>query len=446
MIARLDGEPADIYEGELQMGLVLKNGKLIDGRGEVVKGAVVVIEGNTITAAGSAQEVSIPQRDNDVVDVGGMTVMPGMMDLHDHLWGDASEFSDGTPHDRFGEEVTHIEDHDSYLAVFMAENAKKALAAGFTTIRDTGSPRDLTVHIARAEKDGLFVGPRIQYAATIDITFPPGKKQVHGVVGGNITGPIEAIKAVREKIGNGADWIHLVATGAGAGQHGPEVLLLTLEEMHAATKEAHRLGRRVTAHACGAEGMKNAVLAGVDCIEHGTHIAQDDELIKMMVDRQVGWVPTLVVSIAKKEAADAAEARGEESGLPEYWLKRELESIDLWRRGFEKAIKAGVLTGIGTDTGAPYLLHGKNAKELEIYVRYGMSEIEAIEAATRVNAEILGMDDWLGTVETGKEADIIVVNEDPLRDIKALQDYENIALVIKGGEVVVDRMDRSRTE
>jgi len=424
------------------MTLVLKNGSLIDGAGRLVADAVVIVEGNTISGAGPAHHVRVPEGDCETIDLGGKTIMPGMMDLHDHLWGDESEHSDGVPHDRFGEEVTLIEDHDAYLAVFMMENARKALGAGFTTIRDTGSPRDLTIDVARAARDGIFVGPRIEYAATIDISFPPGKKQVHGVVGGNVTGPVEAARAVREKVGSGADWIHLIATGAGVGQWGPEALMLTPEEMKAATAEAHRLGRRVTCNACGAEGMKNAILAGVDCIEHGTHIAQDDEVIEMMVNRKVGWIPTLYVSIAKKEQAEAAEARGEKSGLPEYWLKRELEWIDLWRRGFEKAMEAGVLTGVGTDTGAPYMVHAKNAKELEIYVRYGMSEMEAIEAATHKNAEIMGLDDRLGTIEAGKEADMIVVNEDPLKDIRVLQDNENIALVIKSGEIVVDNLSK----
>lgn len=437
----LDGSETGKKKGDLKMALVLKNGDLIDGTGKVVKNAVVVIEGSTITAVGKAQEVTLPEGENEVIDVGGMTIMPGLMDLHDHLWGDTSEFImiGGVPHDRFGEEVTIAEDHDAYLAIFMAENAKKALGAGFTTIRDTGSPRDMTIDIARAERDGLFVGPRMLACATVDITFPPGKKQVHFTEGGNITGPVEAARAVRVKVGSGADWLHLMVTGAAAGFWGAEDHLLTFEETQAATEEAHRLGRRVTANACGPQGMKDAVLAGVDCIEHGTHLGEDDEVARMMVDHGVGWVPTLYVSIAKKEAADDAEARGEESGLAEYWLKRELELIELWRRGFEKAMEAGVLTGIGTDTGAPYMIHGKNAKELEIYVRYGMSEMGAIEAATRVNAEILGMADKIGTVEPGKEADLVVVKKDPLKDIKVLQEMDNISLVFKGGKIVADR-------
>jgi imidazolonepropionase-like amidohydrolase len=406
-----------------------------------VKDAVVTVEGSTIAAAGKAAEVKVPKGENEVLDLKGMTIMPGMMDLHDHLWGDNSEFvlMGGTPHDRFGEEVTFTEDHEAYLAIFMAENAKKALAAGFTTIRDTGSPRDMTITISRAARDGLFVGPRMIACATVDITFPAGKKQVHFVEGGNVTGSVEAVRAVRIKVGSGADWLHLLVTGAAAGFWGAEDMLLTPEETHAATQEAHRLRRRVGANACGAEGIKIAIEAGVDCIEHGTHLGEDDDVIKMMVDENVGWVPTLYVSIAKKEEADAAEARGEKSGLSEYWLKRELELIDIWRRGFEKAMEAGVLLGLGTDTGAPYMLHGRQAKELEIYVRYGMSEMEAIESATRVNAEILGMKDKIGTVEPGKEADLVVVKKDPLKDIKVLQEMENIELVLKGGEIVADR-------
>ena len=423
------------------MGIVLKNGNLIDGTGRLLKDVSVVIDGSTIKTIGEADEVRVPPNRYQEIDVSGMSIMPGMMDLHVHLHDDASGSLDGATRNRFGEMVDLIGDHDGYQAVVMAENARKALAAGFTTIRDTGSPRDITIDIARAERDGLFIGPRIFYCTTIDITYPPGKKQVHGIVGANVTGPVESVRAVREHVGLGADWIHLIATGAGAGLFGPEVIMLSVDEMKAATAEAHKFGLRVTCNACGAEGMKNAILAGVDCIEHGTHIGEDDEVIKMMVDRQVGWVPTLWVSIAKKEDADAKAARGEKSTIPEYWLRRELALIDLWRRGFEKAMETGVLTAIGTDSGAPFVHHGSNAKELEIFVRYGATEMEAIEAATRVPAEILGLENKLGTVEPGKEADVIVVKENPLRDIRVLQNNENIGLVIQGGEVVVDRLD-----
>ena len=421
------------------MSIILQHGNLIDGTGKVLPDATVVIDGATISAVDESAQVEIPPGQHQIIDASGMTIMPGMMDLHDHLHGDASGTLDGAVHDRFGESIHLIEDRDAYQAVVHAQNARAALLAGFTTIRDTGSPRDITIDIVRAERDGILTAPRIFYCATLDMTHPPGKKQVHGVAGGNITGPVEAVRAVREKVGLGADWIHLRATGAAAGQFDANTELMTLEEMEAAAKTAHNFGLRVTCNACGANGMKNAILAGVDCIEHGTHIGEDDEVIRMMVDRGIGWVPTLWVSLAKKEDADAKEAQGLKSSVPDYWLKREMELIDLWRDGFEKALKAGVLTAIGTDSGAPFVAHGQNAKELEIFVRYGMTEMQAIEAATRVAAQVMGLEDKLGTVESGKEADIIVVNADPLKDIRVLQDNDNINLVLKAGKIVVDR-------
>jgi imidazolonepropionase-like amidohydrolase len=421
------------------MNLVIKNGALIDGTGRLLRDATVVVEGSLITAVGSARDLEARQAGGDVIDVAGMTVMPGLMDLHDLLHGDASESLDGTPHDRFGEQVSFTEDSDAYLTIKMVQNAQRTLEAGFTTIRDTAAPRDLTIDIARAERDGLFVGPRILYSATLHGTYPAGKKRPHGTVGGDITGPFDAVRVVREKLGSGADWINLMVTGGGAGLWGPEILLLTPQEILAATEEAHRLGKRVSASACGSVGIREAVLAGVDCINHGTHLGQDDELIKMMVDRRVGWVPTLGVSIAKKEEAERAAARGEKVGLPDYWLAREVQMIDLWRRGFEKAMEAGVLTAIGSDSGAPYMPHGRNAWELEVFVRYGATEMQAIEAATGLAAEVLGMADSLGTVEAGKQADLTVLKEDPLKDIRVLQRIDNVVLVIKAGELVIDK-------
>ena len=424
------------------MSLVLKNGSLIDGTGKLVKGAVVVIEGSTILAAGPAGEVHVPQGENQVIDVAGMTIMPGLMDLHVHFHEEGSP--DRFPHDVVGETKTLLQETDAYIAAQMAENARRTLEAGFTTVRDTGAPRDINIDLARAIRDGLVTGPTVIPTATIDITVPAGKYQVHGVEGGNITGPVEARRATREKIGLGAEVIHVIATGAGYGQWGAADLLLTLEEMQAAIEEAHRLGQRTTTNACGSKGMKNAVIAGVQCIEHGSYLHEDDELIKMMVDSQVGWVPTLMVSIMKKDKSREAEARGMKIAIPDYVVEREKLLVEHCYRSFGKAMEAGVLTAIGTDAGAPYMIHGQNAIEMEQFVKYGATEMEAIEAATRVAAEVMRMDDWLGTVEVGKEADVIVVKEDPLKDIRVLQNNENVLLVIKGGEIAVDRRDRSQ--
>jgi imidazolonepropionase-like amidohydrolase len=213
-----------------------------------------------------------------------------------------------------------------------------------------------------------------------------------------------------------------------------------MEEMQAAAQEAHRLGRRVNANACGAAGIRDAILAGVDCIEHGSYIGVDEDVIPMMVDRQVGWVPTLCVYDLQKQSAEEAAASGGKTELPDYWINRVLAEYAQLVDGFEKALHAGVPIAVGTDSGAPHVEHGGNAIEMEMFVKYGMSEMDAIAAATSIPARILGMSDRLGMIQAGKQADMVVVKKDPLKDIRVLQEQENIALVIKHGEVVVDRM------
>jgi imidazolonepropionase-like amidohydrolase len=423
------------------MSLVLKNGKLIDGTGKVVTNAVVLIRGSTITAAGPAAAVPIPEGDNNqVIDLAGMTIMPGLMDLHVHFHEEGS--ADRFPHDVVGETKTLLLETDAYIAAQMAENARRTLEAGFTTVRDTGGTRDINIDLSRAIADGLVTGPRVIPTATIDMTMPAGKYRTHGLEGGDITGPVEARRAVREKIGRGAEVIHVRATGAGFGQWGAEDQLLTLEEMQAAVGEAHRLGKRTTANACGSKGMKDAVIAGVQCIEHGSLLYEDDELVKMMVDCRVGWVPTFMVSIMKKNHFQEAMARGGRVPIPDYVVERESQMVEACRLSFEKAMAAGIMVGMGTDMGAPYMIHGQNAIEIEQFVKYGATPMQAIEAATRVAAEIMRMEDRLGTVEPKKQADIIVVKEDPLKDIRVLQEVENILLVIKAGKITVDRRRR----
>jgi imidazolonepropionase-like amidohydrolase len=209
--------------------------------------------------------------------------------------------------------------------------------------------------------------------------------------------------------------------------------------MQAAIEETQKLGKQTTAHACGAAGMKNAVIAGTQCIEHGQWLYADEELIDFMLERRIAWVPTLMNNPAKLEQMKAAQKSGGRSGLPAYVEERVPEMVEAHQRSFEVAMKRGIITPVGTDCGAPFTPNGTNARELEMFVRYGATEMQAIEAATRVAAKVLGLCDTLGTIQSGKEADLILVKGDPLKDIRILQDTQNIVMIIKAGEVVVDR-------
>lgn len=412
------------------MHLRLKAGRLIDGTGKVTDDAVVVIDGNKITAVGRAAETTMDDA-RPLVGEDELTILPGMIDLHVHLHGQA-EAEEGV-------RARLLNESDAYQAVILAENAHRTLEAGFTTIRDMGAPNDVNFAIARAVRDGILKhSPRVVPVGTVRMTTTPDGFDVHGIKG-DATGRAEARKVARQKIAAGAEIIHVVATGASFGQFGPHTLGLTVEEMQAAIEEAHKLGKRTTAHACGAQGMKNAVVAGTQCIEHGQWLYADEDLVKMMVDRGVAWVPTLMNNPAKLEKMKAAEKTGGRSGLPAYVEERVPDMVAAHRRSFEVAMKQGVITPVGTDCGAPFTPNGTNAKELEFFVNYGATEMQAIEAATRVAAEVLGMSDLLGTVQPGKEADLVLVKGDPLKDIRVLQDLNNIVVVIKAGEIVVDR-------
>ena len=416
------------------MNFVFKNGDLIDGTGKMVKDAVVVVHGDTILASGPSTEIHIPEGENQYIDAQGMTILPGLIDLHVHLHGQ-------------GEAQEHVRDRllsetDAYQAVILSENARRTLEAGFTTIRDMGAPKDINIDLSRSVMDGILPGPRIIPVATIGMTRLPGDYDVHGTRGA-VTGAIEARKMAREKIAAGAEVVHVKATGAAYGQLGPLVLDLSVEEMQAAIEETHKLEKLSTAHACGAEGMKNAVIAGTMCIEHGQWLYDDDELIRMMVDRQIGWVPTLMNNPAKMDKMREAETRGERSGLAEYVEKRISAMIEAHRRSYETAMENGVMVALGSDCGAPFTPNGTNAKEMEMFVKYGATEMQAIEAGTRLAARVLQMEDRLGTVEDGKEADIIVMSKNPLKDILYLQKKENIVLIMKGGKIMIDRRKKS---
>jgi len=352
------------------------------------------------------------------VDLGNTTVLPGFIDVHTHLLlqGDvtAEEY-----------DAQLLKESIPYRAILAARNAQIGLSHGFTAMRDleTEGAMYADVDLKKAIANGEVPGPRMQVATRAmtptgmypllgyswELKMPTGVQYVDGVDG--------ARKAVREQVMYGADWIkyysdrreHFEPDG---GLHSS--VNFTDEESRAIVEEAHRLGKKVAAHAVGSEGIAAALRAGVDTIEHGDGLTE--ALMVEMAKRGVYWVPTITVGVY------VAPGRGGN------WEKM----ASLERENFSKALKKGVKIALGTDAGGFDWKKLNQAKEFEYYVQYGMTPMQAIRAGTSVPAELLGWGDKLGTIESGKWADIVAISGDPLKDITEL---ENVKFVMKGGAV-----------
>ena len=405
---------------------VIRGGYLIDGTGrEPLEDVVVVIKGREICEVSKEGTIEIPSS-AEVIDASGMTVMPGLIDCHVHLSGSRSV----NPFERLRV--------PRYLRILRASvDARKLIEAGFTTIRDVGSEFGPALRDAIAE--GTIVGPRILAAGKpISQTFGHGDWHYlpyHWVKEFAILadGPYECRKAVRLVLRDGVDLIKICTSGGVFSEKDePAWPQFTLEEIEAIVDEAHRVGRRVAAHAEGWEGIKNAILGGVDTVEHGDQI--DEELIELIKEKGKILVPTMAID-------DAMVKHGEKAGIPTWAMRkiRELRSVNI--RNYQKAYKAGVRMAIGTDYGGPEIFPmGGNAVELELRVKLlGAKEMDVILQATKIAAEALGLEDKIGTLEKGKLADVIVVNGNPLKDITVLRDVSNIRIVMKEGSIVVNR-------
>ena len=353
--------------------------------------------------------------DIKVIDLSGSFVLPGLMDSHVHL---SHEPSRGRRRTQRGDRDT---DTPAQLAVNAMIYARRTLAAGFTTVRDVGSD-DQSVFAARnAINGGRMIGPRIMVAGSaiavtgghgdgipMEDTGNPGARLAHGTC----DGPVECRKAVRYQFKLGADLIKFTSTG-GFGSNTELEPQLFMDEMQAIIETSHMLGLKATTHAYSAVAIKDAIRAGVDSIEHGFLL--DDEAIKLMKKNGVWLVPTLAASYPPPifNIPDPMSVR----------LRNEY-------RAFERAYAAGVKIAFGTDAGT--FKHGTNAKEFEMMVGFGMSEMDAIYAATVSTAELYGIADQAGTLEAGKLADLIAVTGDPLADISVLRDID---FVMKSGAV-----------
>jgi imidazolonepropionase-like amidohydrolase len=391
----------------------IRSALLIDGTGAWQERATVVVDGSRIATVGADGRVKIP-KGSRVIEGKGHTLLPGLIDCHVHYCLDAGPDS-----------IRSLERDDPTVTTVKAvAHARATLEAGITTVRDVGSRDHISISVTRAIQAGIVPGPRTLNAGLV-VCMTGGHAWF---IGRQADGPEEVVKAVREQIRAGADVIKFIATG-GVLTPGvsPGAAQLTFEELRAGVEEAARAGRRVAAHAHGAEGMKNAIRAGVHSIEHGT--LMDEEALELFLVHKTFLVPTL-------SAIQSGMEQGKKGGLPDYALEKCAMLVDSLRANFRKAAKAGVRIAMGTDAGTPFNPHGRNAQELRRMAHLGLTPMQAIEAATRSAASLLGLDHEIGTVEAGKQADLLLVSGNPLDDIALLEDPARIAGVIQGGKIV----------
>jgi len=403
----------------------IKAGHLFDGTGDSsLPDRVIAVEGERIKAVGSSSEVAIPVG-AEVIDLSGATVLPGLIDAHTHL---------GSRADRY-DEINKFKDTPNHAAFAAVLNARKTLEAGFTTVRDVGSRPFLACDLRDAIDEGFLVGPRVvasgpgisitgghgdlnRYAPQVRVAMFPEERDY------KIADGVDQVRhVVRAQVKHGVDLIKVNASGGVLSRgDAPGAPQYSVEELRVLVEEAHAAGRKVAAHAHGARGIKNAVIAGVDSIEHGSLI--DDEAIGMMIARGT-W---LVADIYND---DYLLGKAVEFHLPEESIAKEKAIGQLQRDNFARAVKAGVRVAFGTDAGV--YPHGDNGKQFSSMVKYGLTPARAIRSATADAAELLGRADRVGRVAPGLYADLIAVEGDPLVDVRVLED---VGFVMKGGAIV----------
>jgi imidazolonepropionase-like amidohydrolase len=357
---------------------------------------------------------------DEALDVAGRTVIPGLIDAHVHVMSDLERSPGFGPRPPLhGEEPRPNE-----LRWFvLAKSAREFLRAGLTTIRDVGSYDDEAIVLREAIRLGLLDGPRILSCGRILSASAPGAR-LFGTMYQEADGPWEMRRAVREQIRRGADYIKVMATGArSVEREDPEPAQMTREELDAVVDEAHRMGLRVAAHAEGLDGARMAIDAGVDTIEHGLSLHRAPELLDRMAAEGIVLVPTLTTfhDLAERFSADVAPSLVEQA---------ERQRDEAYRT-LVAARAAGVTLAMGFDSGPP----GANALELTRMVDGGLTPLAGIRAATMGSARALGLDD-VGTIEPGKVADVLVIDGDPLEDVRILCDRERLWLVLKDGRRV----------
>jgi imidazolonepropionase-like amidohydrolase len=409
--------------------IVLRAARMFDGRQMRTPG-LVVVSGARIVAVGSGAQTPAGAQ---VIDVGDATLSPGFIDAHTHL----SFMYNANYQQGLLDSLQKTIPEQTLLAT---DNLKKTLMAGITTARDVGSTDSMDVGLRNAAAAGIIPGPRMLVAVrSIGATgghcdeqngFRPGLfGRETTVEQGVINTPEEGRRAVRLNIKYGADVIKICATGGVLSlTDEADVAQLTQDEMNAIVDEAHTLRKKTAAHAHGGEGAKRAIRAGIDSIEHGAFL--DDDAIDLMKSRGTYYIPTMMAIEGGKEIL----AKG---GYPPSVAAKMKAAIDSLNQVVRKAIAKGVRIGMGTD--AAVYPHGRNTEEFRLLTSMGMSPLDALRAGTSVDAELLGLQNRIGTLEQGKVADIIAMPGDPTQDIRQA---EKVFFVMKDG--IVYRDDHSR--
>ncbi|MGE0128853.1 MAG: amidohydrolase family protein [Blastocatellales bacterium] len=393
--------------------IAIKSARALDVRtGAMINNAVIVIEGDRIKSVGA--NLTIPAN-AEVIDLGSKTVLPGLIDCHTHLTFDLGS-------------LNSLNISIPRQALIGAKNARLTLDAGFTTVRNVGARGYSDIALRDSINADEVPGPRI-VASGPSLGITGGhcdenflSPEYHHIAEGVADGISSVQQKTREVIKYGAGVIKFCSTGGvlSLGDD-PKAAEFTLNEMKAIVAEAHRLGRKVAAHAHGGDGLKHAVMAGVDSIEHGTYI--DDEAVKMMKDRGTYLVPTLYLT-------DWFLENYQKFNLPPSVIAKAKQVMPEMKKNIGHAFQLGVPVAFGTDS-AVYP-HGLNAREFAVYVRMGMTPIQAIQTATVHASKLLGWEDRAGAIEAGKYADLIAVDGDPTKDVTEL---ERVKWVMKGGAV-----------